>query len=130
MGKAGKVHLDYNSSSNSISISSPITSSNTPSTISINSLPANSTTTPIFKTAKTLLQEINMWEVEEDIELSQRISVCVIRPKISSLIDEGGMLYCDYMSFKTFGSTTSWCSFPTFAIFVTVSGVVLVTLIF
>ncbi|CAJ0648526.1 14551_t:CDS:2 [Entrophospora sp. SA101] len=49
--------LDYNSSSNSISISSPITSSNTPSTISINSLPANSTTTPIFKTAKTLLQE-------------------------------------------------------------------------
>src|SRR5438874_6367485 len=28
-------------------------------------------------------EEINMWEVEEDVELSQRISVCVVRPKIS-----------------------------------------------
>ncbi|CAJ0630005.1 9905_t:CDS:2 [Entrophospora sp. SA101] len=30
-----------------------------------------------------------MWEVEEDIELSQRISVCVIRPKIGGGGDAG-----------------------------------------
>ncbi|CAJ0650712.1 2814_t:CDS:2 [Entrophospora sp. SA101] len=60
--------LDYNSSSNSISISSPITLSNTPSTISINSLPANSTTTPIFKTAKTLLQESQTLNINSNLE--------------------------------------------------------------
>ncbi|CAJ0880427.1 5230_t:CDS:2, partial [Entrophospora sp. SA101] len=60
--------LYYNSSSNSISISSPITSSNTPSTISINSLPANSTTTPIFKTAKTLLQESQTLNINSNLE--------------------------------------------------------------